>query len=260
MNLAMRVSPERLFWTFFSCDVDDHAAEDDFGLVGCGGQVGDAVGRQRLEQVGVARQGMARHVEAQGLLLEGQLLGIGQLGQVGQTARAPRCVAVAVGLGLGAVAGAVEDVEEAELARACDPPAWPARPGAPWAGSARSCDRRAPRQSKAPAWISVSTQPAPTSLVETRSKKSSRLRNGPCSSRALTIASTALNPTPLIAPSPKWIFPPRRPGTSSCPSLMFGGSTSIPIRRQSSMCSTKNLSRSEPSISEESTAAMNSVG
>ena len=77
-------------------------------------------------------------------------------------------------------------------------------------------------------------------------------------SRALTIASTALNPTPLIAPSPKWIFPSLATRKSTCPSLIFGSSTSIPIRRQSSICSTKNLSRSAPSISEESTAAMNS--
>ena len=62
---------------------------------------------------------------------------------------------------------------------------------------------RAPRKSKAPARIKVSAQPPPTSLVETRSKKSSRLRNGPLCSRALTIASTALTPDPLDRPQAK---------------------------------------------------------
>ena len=53
-----------------------------------------------------------------------------------------------------------------------------------------------------------------------------------------------------------------RPATwkVSCPWLISGGKTSMPIRRQSSICSRKNLPRSEPSISDESTAAMNSVG
>ena len=69
---------------------------------------------------------------------------------------------------------------------------------------------------------------------------------------ALTIASTALTPTPLIAARPKWIFPSLATRKSTCPSLILGRSTSIPIRRQSSICSTKNLSLSAPSISDES--------
>ena len=68
-------------------DVGDHPAQDDLGLFGEAGQVGDAMGRQGLEQIRVARQGMARHVEAERLLLAGQHLGIGQLGDVGQVAR-----------------------------------------------------------------------------------------------------------------------------------------------------------------------------
>ena len=94
----------------------------------------------------------------------------------------------------------------------------------------------------------------------TRSKRSSRPGNGPPFARASTIASIALSPTPLIAARPKWIFPSAATLKAASPSLMFGGRTSIPIRRQSSMCSTKNFSRSAPSISEESNAAMNSVG
>ena len=54
------------------------------------GQVGDAVGRQGLEQAGVARQGMARHVKAERLLLVGQQLGVGHLGDIGQVAHGGR--------------------------------------------------------------------------------------------------------------------------------------------------------------------------
>ena len=49
--------------------------------------------------------------------------------------------------------------------------------------------------------------PGATSRVGTRSKKSSRLMNGPLLVPRFTIASTALNPTPLMAPRPKWIVP-----------------------------------------------------
>src|SRR5208283_2838218 len=90
-------------------------------------------------------------------------------------------------------------------------PRWPRRRSSclawpPWIARgriARSCARRAPRKSNAPARIKVSAQPLPTSRVETRSKKSSRLLKGPVCWRALTIASTAFTPTPLIAPKPK---------------------------------------------------------
>ena len=101
---------------------------------------------------------------------------------------------------------------------------------------------------------------AASAPCETRSNKSSSPENGPFASGALTIASTALNPTPLIAASPNAIFPSQ--ATLNLPSSLVDvrGRTSIPIRRQSSMCSTKYFLRSDPSISDESTAAMYSVG
>ena len=152
---------------------------------------------------------MARHVEAERLLLLGEPLGVGQLGHVGQVHRAPRrAVAVAVAVGSGAWLGSSKMSKRPRWPR-CDPPAWPARPGRAGAGSpgadwlrlARPGNRR-----RRPGSGSRRSR-LPTSLADTRSKKSSRLVNGPALSRALTIASTALKPTPLIAPRPKWIFP-----------------------------------------------------
>ena len=95
--------------------VDDDTAEGDLGLLFHGAKVGDAVRRQRLEFLGVAGQRVARHVEAQRLLLVGQPLGLGLLGNVGEVARR-RGMAVAVtipvSLAVPVVGGLLEDVEE----------------------------------------------------------------------------------------------------------------------------------------------------
>ena len=72
---------------------------------------------------------------------------------------------------------------------------------------ARSCARRASRQSNAPAWIKVSTQPLPTSLVETRSKKSSRLEERAPLLPRLDDRLDRLEPDPLDRPQPEVDLP-----------------------------------------------------
>ncbi len=157
---------------------------------------------------GVAGQGMARHVEAQRLLLLGQLLGVGQLGDVGQAQQARPCavaVAVAVGRRHGVAAS-----------KTSKRPSWPrlrssclACPA--WSGprqdrqELRSLRRPGSRTRRPGSASRRSRRRPPWSAPARRSRRGSV--NGPPSARALTIASTALNPTPLIAPSPKWIFP-----------------------------------------------------
>ena len=139
VSLAIRVSPDRLFWTFLSWTLVIMPPRTTSVFSGDGGQVGDAVGRQGLEHAGVPGQGMARHVEAERLLLVGQLLGVGQLRDVGQ--RGCRCamwpLPSAVGLGAWA-----------DDSRSSKSPRWPRRRSSclacpAWSARgriARSCD------------------------------------------------------------------------------------------------------------------------
>ena len=90
----------------------------------------------------------------------------------------------------------------------------------------------------------------------TRSQKSHIEANGPPSSRARLIASTAEKPTPLTASSPKRILPSMTMNSWS-DSLTSGGRISIPI---CSVCATKNGTLSFVSITEEISAAMYSAG
>ncbi len=95
-SFAIRVSPDRLFCTFLTCTdaIIPPSITSDFS--GTLGQVGHPVRRQRLEQAGVARQGVARHIKAEHLLFLGQPLGVGQLGNVGQVQDLGRTRRVAV--------------------------------------------------------------------------------------------------------------------------------------------------------------------
>ena len=49
VSLAIRVSPERLFWTFLTWTLAIMPAEDDLGLLGDAGEVGDPVRGQGLQ-------------------------------------------------------------------------------------------------------------------------------------------------------------------------------------------------------------------
>ena len=80
--------------------------------------------------------------------------------------------------------------------------------------------------------------------------------NGPPSSRAAMIASTAGRPTFFTASRPKRMLPSTT--LKSCPdSFTSGGSTSIPM---SSQRETKNGTLSLVDITEEISAAMYSAG
>ncbi len=63
---------------------DDHPAEGDLGLLADGPEVGDLMGREGLKHLGVSGQRVARHVEAERLLLVGQTLDLGVFLDVGQ--------------------------------------------------------------------------------------------------------------------------------------------------------------------------------
>ena len=215
---------------------------------GTAGQVGDAVGRQGLEHVrraGPADGSTCRSPAPSSRRPAARRRTVsGDVGQAHRAARG-RCR----WRGRWSRAGGLEAGRRARAARGADRPAWPGRPGWPGAGSHRSCAQRLglrARGNRRPRRGSASRRSRrrpPWSRPARRSRRG--CWNGPLSSRALTIASTALNPTPLIAAQPEVDLPlAGDPENRRCPSLMFGGSTSIPIRRQSSICSTKNLSRS----------------
>ena len=173
----------------------------------------------------MAGQRMARHVEAKCLLLEGQLIGVGQLGDIGQACRLvmsgcrchDRCYWPWHSSGR-----PPRFRRRSRAGRGADRPAWLVRPEAR-GRIARSCDRLQPGNRTRPRKSASrrNRRRPPWSRPARRSRRGSR--NGPPISRALTIASTALKPTPLIAPSPKWIFPSVATRKSSCPSLIFGG-------------------------------------
>ena len=95
-----------------------------------------------------------------------------------------------------------------------------------------------------------------TARQSTRSQKSQIEVNGPPSSRASMIVSTAASPTFLTASSPKRILP-RRTTKSWSDSLTSGGSTSMPI---SSQRETKNGTLSLVDMTDEISAAMYSAG
>ena len=124
VSLAMRVRPDRLFCTLRTWTLAIIPPRMTSVFSGSPASSADAMGRQGLEQGRVASQGMARHVEAERLLLAGQELGVGQLGNVGQVDRG-RVVALTVALAV-AVAmairagpdGRLEIVEKPALAAA----------------------------------------------------------------------------------------------------------------------------------------------
>ena len=115
------------------------------------------MGRQGLEQGRVAGQGMARHVEAERLLLAGQELGVGQLGNVGQVDRG-RVVAWPPGRcrchgHSSRTRRSLQIVEEPALAAAAVVLLGLARLDRARQDRQELCARRAPRQSNAPARI-----------------------------------------------------------------------------------------------------------
>jgi len=131
-----------------------------------------------------------------------------------------------------------------------EPEAWA------WGSTASIPLRLAPVESRAPQRTRDSIAFLFTERQSTRSQKSHSDVNGPPSSRAAMIASTAAAPTFLTASSPKRMLPPAT--LKSWPdSLTSGGSTSIPI---SSQRETKNGTLSLVDITEEMRAAMYSAG
>ena len=265
VSLAIRVRPDRLFWTFRTWTLAIMPPRMTSVLSGTVGELGDPVGRQGLEQ---ARRGAS----AGGSTCRSRAPSSRRRAARRRPAREDRAGSTA-------------------------PPAWPFRRcrchGRWQPPGSRPRDRRRGRAGRGvrssclacPAWIARGRTPgagrgwaprtvegpgpdqrldaaaAPTSRVETRSKKSSRLRNGPPCFARLDDRLDRLDADPLDRPQAEVDLPlARDPERRRSPSLTLGGSTSMPIRRQSSMCSTKNLSRSAPSISDESTAAMYSVG
>ena len=122
--------------------------------------------------------------------------------------------------------------------------------------TASCCARLPGSESSTPALIRVSSTPFVSTFGSTRSVSSKISRNGPFFERSSTIAFTAFSPTPLIAPRPKVMRPSSMPKSTS-DRLMSGGRISSFIRRASSTCS---LIRSVLSISQLSSAAMNSTG
>jgi hypothetical protein len=111
-------------------------------------------------------------------------------------------------------------------------------------------------ESSAPQRMSDSIAFLLTARQSTRSQKSHSDVNGPPSSRARMIASTAAAPTFLTASSPKRMLPSET--TKSCPDwLTSGGSTSMPI---SSQRDTKNGTLSLVDMTDEISAAMYSAG
>ena len=84
VSLAMRVRPERLFWTFRAWTLAMMPPRMTSVLSGNGCTGRRPCASQGLEQFCVSRQGMAGHIKAQRLLFFGQKLGIGHLGNLGQ--------------------------------------------------------------------------------------------------------------------------------------------------------------------------------
>jgi len=115
--------------------------------------------------------------------------------------------------------------------------------------------RSRPVKSNAPAFTSASMTFRLALRESTRSQKSKRSLKGR-SLRASRMASMAPSPTPLMAPSPKRIFPSTAPKARS-DRFASGGSTSCPAARASAMWST---TLSVLSFSLVSSAAMNSTG
>ena len=91
--------------------------------------------------------------------------------------------------------------------------------------------REAPVASKAPHLISASIELLFTVRESTRSQKSHSDVNGPPSSRAPLIFSTAAKPTPFTASSPKRMLPSTTTNSWS-DSLTSGGRISMPISSQ----------------------------
>src|SRR5262249_42923211 len=202
----------------------------------------------------VLRQRVAGDVEVERLLLVLELLRLGPLGHVGQRhvggdggpalgegAEQAHLPGLAVALQVaGRLDGARQDVQQLR------PPAAGGR-GA-----------RRPKRSKAPALMSFSTAALGTTRPSTRSQKSKRSLNDPPSRRARTISSAAPRPRPLIAVRPTRMLPPTTVNSGPL-ALISGGSTAMPRRRASAMCSTM-MSRLLPSsISLDNSAAMNSA-
>ena len=150
----------------------------------------------------------------------------------------------------------------ARAGRGGDPPAWPGRPGWPEAGR---------QELRIDSACGIEAIECPGVDQRLDAAGADLLGRDPleevveAQERALLLACLddrldGLESDPLDRSQPEVDLPLAGDPEIDCPSLILGSRTSIPIRRQSSICSTKNLSRSAPSISEESTAAMNSVG
>ena len=116
--------------------------------------------------------------------------------------------------------------------------------------------RLAPVEPNAPHLISASIDFLLTVRASTRSQKSHSELNGPPSSRARLIASTAAKPTPFTASRPNRMLPSTTTNSWS-ESLTSGGTISIPML---SVWLTKNGTLSLVSITEEIRAAMYSAG
>ncbi len=116
--------------------------------------------------------------------------------------------------------------------------------------------RVAPVEPNAPHLISASIDFLLTVRQSTRAQKSHSDSNGPPSSRAALIASTAEKPTPLTASRPKRMLPSETTKSWS-ERLTSGGRISMPI---CSACVAKNGTLSFVDMTELISAAMYSAG
>ena len=197
----------------------------------------------------VLGQRMAGEIEAEHFLFHRQPLPLVELGQrrAAPTAAARRVV------------GRI--VEQAALAAAAIGQHGRAGLHGPVDARPCNCARLAPSESNAPALTSASIVARLQACGSTRSQKSNRLRNGPPCFRAATIASAAAAAAALDRARPKRILPSATVKSDS-ERFTSGGTTSMPIRRQSSRCSTSEsfFLKLRPGMSPDSSAAMNSTG
>ena len=233
MSLAIRVRPDRLFWTFLTWTPAIIPPRITSAFSGDARQLGHLVGAPApASSAGVAGQGVARHVEA-------------------ERPSSPRPAArrrAARGGRAGSGARRRARPSRRSTSKASKRLRWPrlrsswlAWPACTARGrTASSWLRRAPRPSKAPALISVSTHAWRDRRQRDALEEVDEARERPPRLAGRDDRLDRLVADPLDRPQAEVRSSPRRrPGTRLDPRLTSGGRTSMPIRRQSSMCSTK---------------------
>ena len=248
MSLAIRVRPDRPSSWSCSWHAGDHPAEDDLGLLGDGREVGDAVaspGAESVARAGPAGGSTCRsrgpsspRPAARRRASRGRRAGPARGGRCRCRCRSrwPRGV------------GSNRPNMSTWPRRRDSCAAWPSLTAR--GRTASHWSRCPPSRSNAPALISASTQAELTTPAGTRSNRSVRAGERPVLLPGRDDRLDRLEPDALDRqPGRTGSSPAAATVNSARPSLMSGGRTSRPIRRQSSMCSTKNFSRSAPSIS-----------